>query len=213
MFVDSSDISGNYFITCTVDLPISKVGREFSIFGEYDVIMGTRVYATSTAVDFTSFGEQETSYYLEEPSYTDGDEETDEADLTYVYIDDKSWDIDVEKDLGFSGRGSQYVYSEIISSPYYYEDDVLRVWMDISLPEDSLKNGTVVYQYMQLIGKDEEEGVDAYIGIGCQTTVGEEGSQKVENFYGTTKMDAVSTSGKKVAEQNEEQKDEEYGAF
>jgi hypothetical protein len=62
--------------------------------------------------------------------------------------------------------------------------------MDLDLPEAALRDDTIVYQYMQLLAKDAEEGTDDYISVGCQITVGEEGSEKVDNYLGTTKLDA-----------------------
>lgn len=211
-----SAISGNKFIGCTAVLNVSKMDRDYTMFGEYDVIMGTRVYTDATTDTAPiSLGEFETKYFLEEPEYTDGDSTTSDEDLMYVELDYKTWDINVSEDLGFNGRGTQNVYTELIASPYFYDDDVLRIIMDLDLPDIALEDGTVVYQYIQLIGKDETEGTDPYISVGCQLTVGEEGSQKVENFYGLNKMDyATAGENKSVDEQNNEEKiDAEYGSF
>ena len=122
-------------------------------------------------------------------------------------IDQKTWDIDVKEDLGYDGRGSQHIYIELIASPYFYDDDIVRVYMDLDLPEAALRDDTIVYQYMQLLAKDAEEGTDDYISVGCQITVGEEGSEKVDNYLGTSKLDAQSTAGQAVEEQNPEEKD------
>ena len=124
------------------------------MFGEYDVIMGTRVYTTSADTEFASLGEHVSSYYLEEPEYDSGDETT-EGEYYYFGLDDKTWDIDVKEDLGFEGRGEQRMFTELIVSPAFSDDDILRVYMEIELPEDVLKNGTIVYQYMQLLGEND----------------------------------------------------------
>lgn len=43
-----SAISGNKFVGCTAVLNIDKMDRDYTMFGEYDVIMGTRVYTDAT---------------------------------------------------------------------------------------------------------------------------------------------------------------------
>lgn len=127
------------------------------MFGEYDVIMGTRVYSTSADTEFASLGEHASTYILDEPEYNSG-EETSEDDYYYFELDDKTWDIDVKQDLGFDGKGEQRMYTELIVSPKVSDDDILRVYMEIELPMDALKNDTIVYQYMQLIGENDMEG-------------------------------------------------------
>lgn len=179
------------------------------MFGEYDVIMGTRVYTTSADTEFASLGEHVSSYYLEEPEYDSGDETT-EGDYYYFGLDDKTWDIDVKEDLGFEGRGEQRMFTELIVSPAFSDDDILRVYMEIELPEDVLKNGTIVYQYMQLLGENDMEGQDPYMSVGCQVTVGDMESRKVENFYGVDKMDVTDdqVAGKVVSESSADDKEE-----
>ena len=159
------------------------------MFGEYEVKLGARVYADATVTTPVSVGEFNTEYWLAEPVYEEAGE-TDASELNYMEIDQKSWDIDVKEDLGFDGRGQQHIYIELIASPYVYDDDLVRIWMDLELPEAALKNDTVVYQYMQLLAKDATEGTDPYISFGCQLTVGEENSFKVDNYMGVTKLDA-----------------------
>lgn len=122
-------------------------------------------------------------------------------------IDQKTWDIDVKEDLGYDGRGTQHIYVELIASPYFYDDDIVRVYMDLDLPEAALGDGTIVYQYMQLLPKDAEEGEEDYISVGCQITVGQEDSEKIDNYLGTSKLDAESTAGQTVEEQLPEEKD------
>lgn len=48
------------------------------------------------------------------------------------------------------------------------------------------------------------------MSVGCQVTVGDEGSQKVENFYGIEKMDVTASevSGKVVSETSVADKEE-----
>lgn len=202
---DSEYISGNRYISCIASLEISKIDRDYSIFGMYDVKLGSRVYASTAATDFVSLGEYDTTYMLEEPEYESSTTSLDE--LNYLPIDHKSWDIDVKTDLGFDGRGSQNLYIELIASPLFTEDDIVRVYMDLDLPEQALTNGTIVYQYIQLLANGATAGTDDYISVGCGLTVGEEGSQWVDNYQGTTKLDKSATAGQTVESQNDSEKD------
>lgn len=86
-----------------------------------------------------------------------------------------------------------------------YVDDKVLIYMDLELPEQALTNGTIVYQYIQMIGEDETEGDDPYIGAGCQITVGEEESQKIDNYLGMNKLNEQ--QGKSVGDLAEEDKD------
>lgn len=82
--------------------------------------------------------------------------------------------------------------------------------MGLELPSGALKDGTVVYQYVQLQPAGAEDG--EYISVGCEVTAGEEGSQKVTNYLGLNKMDANAVAGMSVGEQNLGDADE-YGEF
>lgn len=165
-------------------IEIPKLDRDYSIFGEYDVTLGTRVFTSDT--DFTSLGDFATSYYLEEPTYEYNE---DEDELEYVTVDYKQWAIDVEEDFGEQGRGVQDIYVDFVISKNFAVADVLRIEMGLELPEYLLTEGKVVYQYVQLIGADLVEGTDDYISAGCQVTItddeSEEDTGKVENFEGT----------------------------
>jgi hypothetical protein len=65
--------------------------------------------------------------------------------------------------------------------------DILRITMGLELPGWLLTEGRVVYQYIQLLGEDMDSEY-GHISVGCQVTVGEENSGKVENFEGTANM-------------------------
>ena len=183
--------------------------RDYSMFGQYDVKLGARVYSDATVTAPVSLGQWDTDYTLSEPDYTSGEAtETDYSELNHMEIDQKSWDVDVKDDLGYDGRGSQHIYIELIASPYIYDDDIVRVYMDLDLPESALEDGTIVYQYMQLLESGTTEGTDPYVSFGCQLTVGdEEGNAIVDNYLGVTKLDAESTAGQAVNDQLEQEKD------
>jgi hypothetical protein len=200
-----SDITGNWHISCIAVLKIDKMDLDYSIFGAYEVKLGARVYATYDVTQPVSLGEWDTEYTLDEPEYNESGT-TDETELNYMEIDSKTWNIDVKEDLGSDGRGEQRIYIELIASPYIYDDDIVRVYMDLELPEWALKDGTIVYQYLQLLEKDTTEGTDPYVSVGCQSTVGEEG-EKIDNYLGVSKLDAESTAGLSVDEQNLDEKD------
>ena len=113
-------------------------------------------------------------------------------------IDQKTWDINLKEVLNINGRGAQHIYVELIASPYVYDNDIVRVYMDLDLPEDLLKKETIVYQYAQLLPTVATEGTDYYTSFGCQITVkedGEEAPYEVDNFFGVGKLDATATSG------------------
>lgn len=205
-----SDISGNKNVTCVALLKISKMDRDYSMFGQYDVVIGSRVYASDVDTTFASLGEYETQYYLEEPEYDDGNE-TSPEELSYHEIDYKTWDINVAEDLGFNGRGEQSMYTELVTSPYFYDDDLIRVYMDVELPTVSVPEGTIIFQYVQFKAKEATDN-DPVLSVSCQVTVGDWGSQKIENYFGYNKMDLASVQGKSVGEQNLDDVDE-YGAF
>jgi hypothetical protein len=86
----------NRYISCVAMIEIPKIDRDYGIFGEYDVKLGTRVFTSMSDTEFTSLGDFSTTYYLEEPEYH-VDETAAEEELSYVYIDHKEWSIDVEE--------------------------------------------------------------------------------------------------------------------
>jgi hypothetical protein len=77
-------------------IEIPKIDRDYGIFGEYDVKLGTRVFTSMSDTEFTSLGDFDTTYYLEEPEYF-FDETAVAEELSYQYIDHKEWSIDVEE--------------------------------------------------------------------------------------------------------------------
>lgn len=54
-----SDIPDNKKMVCTAELDMPKTDRDHSIFGQWNVTMGARVYDSDTATTFTSLNEQE----------------------------------------------------------------------------------------------------------------------------------------------------------
>jgi len=79
------------------------------------------------------------------------------------------------------------IYSEFVISKNFNVPDILRITLGLELPGWLLTEGRVVYQYIQLLGEDMAYE-DGHIGVGCQVTIGEEDSGKVENFFGTANM-------------------------
>lgn len=185
---EDSAVTGNKRIEIAAKLSVPKEDRDYEMFGEYEVKFGCRVYANANSASWVSLGEFDTEYFLEEPDYEDFGENQTAEELFYQEIDFKNFEIDVKEDLGFDGRGEQRVYIELIASEMFYVDDKVRMYMDLELPESALTDGTIVYQYIQMLGSDETEGDSPYIGAGCQITVGEEDSQKVDNFLGMSKL-------------------------
>jgi len=90
---EQEEYGDNRYISCVAMIEIPKIDRDYGIFGEYDVKLGTRVFTSDT--DFTSLGEFSTTYYLEEPEYN-YDATAVAEELSYVFIDHKEWSIDVE---------------------------------------------------------------------------------------------------------------------
>ena len=115
----------------------------------------------------------------------------------------------MDKDFNYNGRGQQSLYIEVIANPYYGYDDLMRVYMNLELPEDILKEGRVVYHYMQLLAEGATEGDDDYISVGCSVTIGDEPKQKIDNFIGTSRLNATATEGQTVGEQNTDQMNED----
>ena len=64
--------------------------RDYSMFGQYDVKLGARVYSDTTVTAPVSLGQWDTEYTLSEPDYTSGEAtETDYSELNYMEIDQK----------------------------------------------------------------------------------------------------------------------------
>lgn len=197
-----------YEHSCTMILELPKEERDYDTFGEYQVKLGSRKYADPSSSGWTSFGQFDTSYYLAEPDYEElaGGEEAFQ-EFHHTEIEFKNFDIDVAQDLGFNGRGQQSVYVELLSNEMVFVDDMVRIYMDLELPEDALTDGTVVFQYIQLLAEGSVEGTDDYISAGCKITIGEEDSEEIINYYGTQKLDAASQTGKTLEEFASEEKD------
>lgn len=191
-----SEISGNWHVSCVVQLEVPKIDRDWGMFGEYEVKLGARVYASETAATFAPVGEFATTYDLVSPDYeTDTNLQADEEEYMHSTIEEKEWDVDVEKALGYDGRGEQRLEIELIASPYVTEDDIVLVTMTLDLPEDALTEGTIVYHYVQLLPEGATAGTDDFISVGCQHTAGVFGTTHVDNYQGTSKLDAASTAG------------------
>lgn len=88
-------------------------------------------------------------------------------------------------------------------SPFVYADDIFRFTLNVTLPSETLLNGTIVYQYMQMQNLYDESS--DLITMGCRYTVGKNSSEVVEAFRGEkglARMDENAVAGKKVGEQN-----------
>lgn len=72
--------------------------------------------------------------------------------------------------------------------------------MNLTLPSETLPNGTVVYQYMQLQNLYDESS--DYISMGCRYTVGKNNSEVIDAFKGPARLNEGNVTGKKVGEQS-----------
>lgn len=72
----------------------------------------------------------------------------DEDDLYFFEVDYKDWTIDVEDDFGIKGRGEQTIWTELIVSASATQDDILRMTLSLTLPEEILEEGVIAYQYV-----------------------------------------------------------------
>ena len=111
-------------------------------------------------------------------------------------------------DASLKGYGSVTFNSTLMVSDNFVVDDILRIEVETELPSSLLTDGQIVYQYVTLfeVGtKFEETGG---ITVGCQYTVGQKDSQKVENFKGLGLMraDGANIAGRTVATQNSGEK-------
>jgi len=107
------------------------------------------------------------------------------------------------KPTGEWAWGNQAVEVQGLFSPFDYADDIGRFTMNVTLPSETLPNGTIVYQYMQMQNLYDEES--ELITMGCRYTVGKNSSEVVEAFRGEkglARMDENTVAGKKVSEQN-----------
>jgi len=105
-----SSIAGNTHYMCTAAFPVSKIDRDFSMFGSYSATLGARGYFSDGTTAFVTLGEQEFSYMLEEPRYAEmeyDDDETTEIEYIYNHLLEKEIKLNITKalnDESVSGR-------------------------------------------------------------------------------------------------------------
>ena len=63
----------------------------------------------------------------------------------------KDFEVDVADAFDVEGYGTQTFTVELITSKAYTEDDILRITFYLDLPSELMQEGTVVYQWAQLL--------------------------------------------------------------
>ena len=96
----------------------------------------------------------------------------------------------------------------LLVSDNFAVDDILRIELETELPSTLLTDGQIMYQYASLFEVGTVFEVTGGISVGCQYTVGQSGSQKVENFrgLGLMKADGANIAGRTVGTQNSGEK-------
>ena len=214
----------NQLIRCSIELKVPKIDRDYSIFGDYEVTLGARGYASADFdTEFVSLLEEETDFFLEESFYDSGNdyEESDEDSLYLFDIDSKTWSIDVEADFDIKGRGEQTMKTELMVSASAAEDDILRITLSLELPEEILEEGVIAYQYVWMLAEGDDYAIDGYTTVGCKQEINtseysEEITAEIQNYNGNLEHIVTSYSdivGKDVNSQNSADRIEEGGPF
>ena len=202
MYLNSTNIPGYKTISCEAMLKIDKEGRDDTFFGEYEFSMGTELkratspnWLIASDVPLANMKlvapvidkKVSTSDYSIQSIGYEWNEFIDFTKFTNKPTEDWAW-------------GEQSVELLGLFSPFVYADDIARFSMNLTAPSETLPNGTVVYQYMQLQNLYDDSS--DYISMGCRYTVGKNNSEVVEAFRGTERLNEGKVTGKKVGEQN-----------
>jgi len=180
--------TGYTHFTCIAIIDMPKFNRNYEDFGDYIGMTGLRYYDKTDANAFVSLSKGEIKYTLNEPEY-DVFEETSFDERQFFMIKEKTFEIDVAANFDINGRGKQEFFVELIMSKAYNEDDIMRLTWNMDLPSSLMKNGTVVYQYAQLLEEGGVYGTDDLIGVACASVVGNTTNiTHVYNYFGPTSL-------------------------
>ena len=183
-----SGIEGNKLQRCVAELDFPKFGME-EFFAEYDIKIGSRVYADEQTTDFTQKATAEESKEFTEPHYDDEiiDEIEARENVHYEYLLFKSFDSDAG--TAFTGSATGEVMTSTIDmyriiSPDEDQDQILEIVLETSVPlaygQDA--EGQVVVNKLSLTNLDAENPDESRANIVCRTTIGDTYARVVEQY-------------------------------
>ena len=136
--------------SCLAQLEIEKMVDNSSLFQEYDVKLGARVYADKDDTNPISLTESSTTMTIQAPTYEAKEFDPDEdfpEDLEYEYFElaDREKEATVTLPNGDTTDITQYLYVEMEANKDYTRPDVLSFDFGIDGKEEVLEQGQVVF--------------------------------------------------------------------
>lgn len=174
--------------SCLAQFPISKIDRDDSIFTDYRVTLGCRLFAGKDDTSPTDLGQTEFDVTVDSPDYDDFDfdpeEEVEygEIEMDWVYIQDfMGEDQDTTAALGVAGESYTNLYIEFEINKEYSRPDMVNFWFYAGVPTTAVQDGDKVFQWVNYTPQGSPESMT----IGCQTTIGDSSDYSIKEWIGT----------------------------
>lgn len=197
--LDSSKITGNKVQKCTAVIKLPKMSRDQSFFDTFTVKTGSRIYTSDADAAPKSLAESTFDFALPEPTYDDfSTAAVTAADMTTQKLKEEFFFIEDTTALGGKAGefGEMRMDSEFKISTYFDQDDIFKLILTTDLPSAILPNGSIVYQYAQMLPSSGTAGTTPMTSVGCKTVVGDPSLTAVENFEGLKKLSGATDSVK-----------------
>ena len=195
---------------CLAQFPISKIDRDESIFTDYTVTYGARLYISRDDVSPTNLGEKTFDMTLDPPTYDssyDPEEyiEYGEIETNWIHLTNTFTEVaDTTTNLGVAGTAESGVYIELEINKDYTRPDSINFWFNTVVPEEAISTDDVVFQWVSYT----PNGGDT-ITIGCKTVYGDATQYEVTEWVGTASFASADVSGIALGDLNANTKNDD----
>lgn len=171
---------------------------------EYTVTVGGRVYDSEDSTVYKELPPNTYIYYIPAANFTLESLDDSVKDRQIVSADTFEF---AATSLNSTGTAKQSVIAGFEVNPYDENaNDMLGFLFELDAPEDALKEGKIVYQYVTY--KKADNITIPPISIGCKTKVGDPYVSEVKTFNGTNSLSSESSfvKNRTWSQQNSEDK-------
>ena len=156
---------------------------------DYTVTVGGRVYDSEDSTSYKELPPNTYQYYIPAANFSAEALDDNVKDLQIVSADSFEFDAST---MNSTGTARQTVAAGFEVNPYDdTANDMLGFLFELDAPNDALKEGKIVYQYVTY--KKADNITIAPISIGCKTKVGDPYVSEVKTFNGTNSLASTSS--------------------
>lgn len=156
---------------------------------DYTVTVGGRVYDSEDSTTYKELPPNTYQYYIPAANFSAEALDDNVKDRQIVSAD--SFDFDAST-MNSTGTARQTVVAGFEVNPYDdTANDMLGFLFELDAPDDALKEGKIVYQYVTY--KKADNITIAPMSIGCKTKVGDPYVSEVKTFNGTNSLASTSS--------------------